>query len=113
MKKIIIIFLIIAIIAATGYLFWQKNKLKQISINNNQPAEKQSSELQNNAALQEVSTSTPYIVSDKEISRGNPDKKQVIFTFDCGSGINSADKILEAAQKYNLKLTFFATGKFA
>lgn len=59
-----------------------------------------------------ATTSALFIASKGEISRGNPNKKQIIFTFDCGSGINSADKILETAQKHNLKLTFFATGKF-
>lgn len=62
----------------------------------------------------EVATTSALFVAPKgEITRGNPNKKQIIFTFDCGSGINSADKILEATQKHNLKLTLFTTGKFA
>jgi len=63
--------------------------------------------------MEVTTTSALFIPPKSEISRGNPNKKQIIFTFDCGSGINSADKILEAAQKHNLKLTFFTTGKFA
>jgi peptidoglycan/xylan/chitin deacetylase (PgdA/CDA1 family) len=62
----------------------------------------------------EVATSSALSIAPKgEISRGNPNKKQIIFTFDCGAGINSVDKILAVAQKHNLKLTFFTTGKFA
>lgn len=47
----------------------------------------------------------------KEISRGNTSKKQVIFTFDGGGGIQSADKILEVLAKHHVKGTFFLTGK--
>lgn len=49
--------------------------------------------------------------SSKEISRGDINKKQVIFTFDGGSGIQSADKILEVLAKHHVKGTFFLTGK--
>jgi len=48
-----------------------------------------------------------------EISRGNTSKKQIIFTFDAGSGNQSAQKVLDTADKYNLTLTFFLTGKWA
>ncbi len=86
-----------------------QNRPETKSINNTagQPQQATSTE-------PEVATTSALFVAPKgEISRGNPNKKQIIFTFDCGSGINSADKILEAAQKHNLKLTFFTTGKFA
>jgi peptidoglycan/xylan/chitin deacetylase (PgdA/CDA1 family) len=51
------------------------------------------------------------IVSSKEIVRGNTAKKEVIFTFDGGGTIQSADKILEALKKHHIKGTFFLTGK--
>lgn len=47
----------------------------------------------------------------KEISRGDTGKKQVIFTFDGGGTIQSADKILEVLAKHRVKGTFFLTGK--
>ncbi|OGZ29486.1 MAG: hypothetical protein A2562_02230 [Candidatus Nealsonbacteria bacterium RIFOXYD1_FULL_39_11] len=48
-----------------------------------------------------------------EIVWGNRNKKQVIFTFDAGSGIQSLDRILSVLEKYELKGTFFITGKWA
>lgn len=48
-----------------------------------------------------------------EILKGDTLKKQVIFTFDAGSGNQSARQILDALKKYNLKATFFMTGKWA
>lgn len=48
-----------------------------------------------------------------EISWGDTTKNQIIFTFDGGSGINSADEILEALKDHGVKGTFFVTGKFA
>lgn len=48
-----------------------------------------------------------------EITKGNATKKQVIFTFDAGSGNQSAQQIFETLKKYNLKATFFMTGKWA
>lgn len=48
-----------------------------------------------------------------EISRGNTAKKQVIFTFDGGAGIHSAQKILDVLAKHGLVSTFFVTGKWA
>ncbi|MFA5069729.1 MAG: polysaccharide deacetylase family protein [Patescibacteria group bacterium] len=47
-----------------------------------------------------------------EITRGNTEKKQVIFTFDAGSGIQSAQKILDTLKNHNLTATFFLTGKW-
>jgi peptidoglycan/xylan/chitin deacetylase (PgdA/CDA1 family) len=48
-----------------------------------------------------------------EISRGDTTKKQVIFTFDAGSGTESVGPILEALRKHGVKGTFFITGKWA
>lgn len=57
---------------------------------------------------------TSIVTSAKpEISRGNTSKKQIIFTFDAGSGNQSAQKVLNIAAKYNLTLSFFLTGKWA
>ena len=46
-----------------------------------------------------------------EIRHGNTAKKDVIFTFDAGGGIQSGDKILEVLAKHKVKGTFFVTGK--
>jgi peptidoglycan/xylan/chitin deacetylase (PgdA/CDA1 family) len=59
--------------------------------------------------------STPasiHATSDKEIIRGDTSKKQVIFTFDGGDGVQSAQKILEVLAKHHVRGTFFLTGKF-
>ncbi len=49
----------------------------------------------------------------KEITIGNTAKKQIIFTFDAGSGTQSLDKILATLTKHNLTGTFFITGAWA
>jgi peptidoglycan/xylan/chitin deacetylase (PgdA/CDA1 family) len=47
-----------------------------------------------------------------EIVHGDISKKQVIFTFDGGSGVQSADAILKTLKKHGVRGTFFLTGKF-
>lgn len=109
--KSFFIFLLFLLIVIAGAFY-----LKQRPIIINAP-DKNTVNTENTAQTlllqNEIATSASYIIPAGEISRGNPNKKQVIFTFDCGAGTNSADKILETAQKHNLQLTFFMTGKFA
>ncbi len=47
-----------------------------------------------------------------EIYRGRTDEKQVIFTFDGGSGTQSVREILATLEKHKIKSTFFLTGKW-
>lgn len=54
----------------------------------------------------------PIKVSPKEIAYGDKNKKQVIFTFDGGSGSEATDGILKALAKHGVKGTFFLTGKW-
>lgn len=51
-------------------------------------------------------------VSDIEIIRGDTSKRQIIFTFDGGSNSKSAQNILNALAKHNIRGTFFLTGTF-
>jgi len=51
-------------------------------------------------------------ISAREISHGDATKKQIIFTFDGGSGAQSGEKILQVLAKHGVKGTFFLTGKF-
>ncbi len=61
-----------------------------------------------------VIPSTPsFVVTSTEISRINTTQKVVVFTFDGGAGIQSLDKILAVLDKYDVKGTFFVTGKWA
>jgi len=55
----------------------------------------------------------PFASTPAEISWGNRNKKQVIFTFDGGSGIQSAQTILDTLEKHSVKGTFFLTGAWA
>ena len=55
----------------------------------------------------------PTPVSAVEISRGNQNKREVIFTFDCGAGSQSLAAILNTLAAYHVKGTFFMTGKWA
>ncbi len=48
-----------------------------------------------------------------EIVWGNRAPKQVIFSFDGGSGAESGEEILAALKKHDVTGTFFLTGKFA
>jgi len=107
-----LVVLLTAIILA-GLFYWQTKKPAanpaQITV---LPTQSQLTGQPLPSTENKVSSSTPAQVKG-EISRGNVNKKQIIFTFDCGSGDNSAQEILAVAQKHNLKLTFFSTGKFA
>jgi len=66
---------------------------------------------------QETVTATVEPVFDgrvlPEIVRGDTTKKQVIFTFDAGSGDASLQNILTTLTKHSVKGTFFVTGKWA
>jgi len=108
---ILTVFVLAAIVLLASYFYWSFVKTQDKL--NNAPNES----AQNHSSLpnteKEISTSTPPFVVKGEISRGNPAKKQIIFTFDAGAGINSAQKILEIAASHNVKVTFFCTGKFA
>jgi peptidoglycan/xylan/chitin deacetylase (PgdA/CDA1 family) len=84
------------------------NKQTSINTNTNATAE----------TITEVTNSATNAVKviegvPKEIIKGDTGKKQVIFTFDAGSGTQSAQQILDTLKKYNLKATFFLTGKWA
>jgi peptidoglycan/xylan/chitin deacetylase (PgdA/CDA1 family) len=108
-STIFILFLLSALILA-GVFYWQTKQSQPIPIpsaQNNTPQNNLSS------SENEIATSTPPFIVKGEISRGNPAKKQIIFTFDAGAGTNSLQKILETAKTHNLKVTFFSTGKFA
>jgi len=59
---------------------------------------------------QPISDQPVFVGTPAEISWGNRNKKQVIFTFDGGSGSQSAQVILTTLGKYNVKGTFFLTG---
>lgn len=54
----------------------------------------------------------PTVVPAKEYSRINTTQKIVVFTFDGGAGIQSADKILNILKNHNINSTFFVTGKW-
>ncbi len=54
----------------------------------------------------------PRVASSKEIVHGDTTKKQVIFTFDGGAGMQSGEQILSVLAKHHVKGTFFLTGKF-
>lgn len=63
------------------------------------------------AAVSEISEI--IVVGGPEIVRGDRDARQVIFTFDGGSGAESGEGILNALEKHGITGTFFLTGKFA
>lgn len=58
-----------------------------------------------------IQTTPIPLTNLKEITRGNITKKEVIFTFDGGGTVQSADQILNTLSKHHIKGTFFLTGK--
>lgn len=61
------------------------------------------------SAIAGVSSTT--VASAEEITHGDTSKKEVIFTFDGGGTVQSADAILAVLAKHHVKGTFFLTGK--
>jgi peptidoglycan/xylan/chitin deacetylase (PgdA/CDA1 family) len=88
----------------------QTNQNKDTNVNENTNAAV-------NANLEITNTATNININFEgvpaEITKGDTSKKQVIFTFDAGSGSQSAQQILDTLKKYNLHATFFMTGKWA
>jgi peptidoglycan/xylan/chitin deacetylase (PgdA/CDA1 family) len=75
---------------------------------NNEPAI-----IQNPIAPTNPAPNTPVNAApSKLITQGNLQQKEIAFTFDAGSDI-AGIQILEILKKYNVKATFFLTGKWA
>lgn len=49
---------------------------------------------------------------NKEISKGETDKKIIALTFDGGANADGTEKILDILKQENIKATFFLTGEF-
>jgi len=62
-------------------------------------------------ALEDISL-TPYRTLPLNIIRGDPQTKNIAFTFDGDSQGHDTGLILEILEKYAIKCTFFLTGKF-
>ncbi len=109
----IIVFFILAAILLAGVFYWQKTQnITQSDLTKNKQTQTETATLPK-FTEQEIATTTPPFEIKGEISRGNPNKKQIIFTFDAGSGNNSLEKILSVTQNHGVTPTFFVTGKFA
>jgi peptidoglycan/xylan/chitin deacetylase (PgdA/CDA1 family) len=112
MKKSAVIIFILLLLIIGFFFYWQKDYNAGFNFNN--PLKTPEVIPENSIATsEEIATSTPFEIPKGEISRGNQSKKQLIFTFDCGAGTNSAEKILEITAKHGIRATFFSTGKFA
>lgn len=114
MLKIFIILIVLLSAAAIllAGVFYQTQNTAQ-----NNLAQNDATQINTDTALpktgeQEIATTTPPLKVKDEISKGNPDRKQIIFTFDGGAGANSTQRILDVAKKHGAKVTFFVTGKF-
>jgi peptidoglycan/xylan/chitin deacetylase (PgdA/CDA1 family) len=90
-----------------------KNVNRSVNTNNNQ--------INTNTATEPISEVTNTAVKEveapagtrPEITRIDTTKKQVVLTFDAGSGNQSVQEILDALEKYHLSAAFFLTGKWA
>ncbi len=118
-KKIFVILVILATVIATGVLFWKESLKPTKNITQGSSPVESKKEISEDASFFKptipLPTATP--ASEKvtvlpEIVWGNRSKKQVILTFDAGADNNSLIKILETLKKYNLRTTFFLTGKW-
>ncbi len=52
-------------------------------------------------------------ISENERTHGNTTRKEVVLTFDAGSGTQSAQAILDALKKHDVSGAFFVTGTWA
>jgi peptidoglycan/xylan/chitin deacetylase (PgdA/CDA1 family) len=112
-KKLLILFFVFisTIIGLTVIFYWQAKK--EIIIESPVQGPPNLNQLPKSLENEkEPAASSPFEIKG-EISAANPDKKQVVFTFDAGAGANSFVKILEIAKNHNIKTTFFITGNFA
>lgn len=111
-----VFFILIFVCAGLAAFFWWQGREGEIIIPGPSTTPSASPQIET-SAIPEVNpdvlpAETPYWQKG-EITRGNPNKKQIIFTFDAGAADNSAIKILEALKNHNIKSTFFLTGRFA
>ena len=58
-----------------------------------------------------TAAATSTALTNKKITHGDTSKKEVIFTFDGGGTVQSADAILAVLAKHHVQGTFFLTGK--
>ncbi len=103
-KRIVALLAIILAVAGGGYFYRREvlgNRLSAVQRAGSDPA------------VLSQAAGTPKITTQvlSEIRHGDRSKKQVIFTFDGGAGIQSADAILAILAKHHVKGTFFLTGK--
>lgn len=113
---LIVFFIFIFVCAGVAAFFWWQAREEAIVLIPS-PSALPSESPQTEASISPetspvLPTATPYRQKG-DISRGNFNKKQIIFTFDAGAADNSALKILEVAKNHNIKTTFFLTGRFA
>ena len=113
---LIVFFIFIFVCAGVAAFFWWQSREGVIVLTPSPsilPSESPQAEVSASPEISPTSsTATPYWQKG-EISRGNPNKKQIIFTFDAGAADNSALKIIEVLKKHGIKSTFFLTGNFA
>jgi len=113
---LIVFFIFIFVCAGVVAFFWWQSR-EGVIVLTPSPSISPSESPQPEASISpEISSVLPAEIpywQKGEISRGNPNKKQIIFTFDAGAADNSALKILDVLKKHGVKSTFFLTGKFA
>jgi delta-lactam-biosynthetic de-N-acetylase len=128
-RSIVLLSAVIFFITSLGIFYYSGSR--DLTRNNDEDNELQSlpptpvidrdSDISKNRDNNGSDTNPPPLVPDnkdvqmskQEIVRGDTSKDQIILTFDAGSGIHSATKILNTLKKNNIKSTFFLTGKWA
>ena len=126
-RKYIALILVAIALLLSGFLVIKRLSTKEVAenVNNNinnaniNPATNKPLNLNINSEKTNINTNTAppntnhsFEGTPPEITKGNINKKQIIFTFDAGSGNQSAQKILEILKKHSLKGTFFLTGQW-
>jgi len=112
-NQIILIMLAITIIFSIGFLVYQQKKIINPHAQDASDQIKPDNLINQNNKPPQIIPLTQVTTTPAEIVWANKNVKQVVFTFDAGAGTQSLGVILTILEKYNLKATFFLTGKWA
>jgi len=112
-NQIILIILAIALVLVISFFAYQQKKIIISRVKDAPVQTKTENSLNQDNKPQQTPQPVQSTTTPAEIVWANKNIKQVVFTFDAGAGTQSLDTILSILKKYNLKATFFLTGKWA
>ena len=112
-NQVILVVFVIAVVFSIGFFAHQQKKIIISRVKDAPIQTKTENSLNQDNKPQQKPQPVQTATTPAEIVWANKNTKQVVFTFDAGAGAQSLDAILTILEKYNLKATFFLTGKWA